>query len=33
MMTEEQKNKVEENIGLVWKVIADKLHGHTQFGM
>ena len=33
MMTEEQKNKVEENIGLVWKVIADKLHGQTQFGM
>lgn len=33
MMTDEQKNRVEENIGLVWKVISDKLHGQTQFGI
>lgn len=33
MMTEEQKRKVEDNIGLVWRVINDKLHGQEQFGI
>lgn len=30
-LTEEQKKKVEANIGLVGKVIADKVHGTNQY--
>lgn len=32
-LNQEQKKKVEENIGLVQKVIVDKVHGPYQFGI
>lgn len=33
MLNAEQRRKVEENIGLVKKVISDKVHGPYQLGM
>lgn len=32
-MNAEDRKKVEENIGLVYKVISDKVHGTFQYGM
>lgn len=33
MLTTEQQVKVEENMGLVGKVIADRVHGTNQYGI
>ena len=33
MLTREQQVKVEENMGLVGRVIADKVHGTNQYGI
>lgn len=33
MLSAGQRRKVEENIGLVHKVISDKVHGTFQYGM
>lgn len=32
-LSSEQQKKVEENIGLVYKVIQDKVHGSCQTGL